>query len=684
MQQLAGLDAQTGCLDVRPARKRKTSARRKVTVRLSEGVCSRLDVASNRPGVGKSMLVEAALEHFMNPAPSTDALLRESLDHMHDRFDRLERDMRMIAETVALHARYQLTVMPPLSESRQREAIVLGDERFKVLAEQVDRRVREGLPLMQETIHRLNSDSDQATSERPTHHSMPAHDDSGAGSDPRDLARTQPASAKTGPGDRGFAEYPNTRAGRAKAASDEEPREAENSDPEPTIERLETSCGKALSKWRLILAVFLPFAAGYYLSYLFRTINASVSPVLASEFGLGAAETGLLASVYFLVFAGAQIPIGVLLDRYGPRRVQSVLLVIALGGATLFGNADSFAELLAGRALIGLGVAASLMAGLKAIVVWFPRDRIAFVNGGMIMLGSLGAVTATAPTDWLLNWIGWRSLFEVLTIATLATAGVIYFAVPESNGGTKRSAPSGKALSLRSIFSDPRFLRIAPLSATCIGSSWAMHSLWAASWLADVEGFDRQSVTNQLFMMAVGISVGALLLGTLADRLRKRGIATDVLLAAFGALFMVAELALILRVPLPSILPWSAISVVGAATVLSYAVIADYFPIEIAARANGALNLLHFGWAFATQYGIGLIINQWTPQDGHYPLAAYQAAFGISLALQVLAMLWFAVPWISSFASYVSFSFVSPDAQPALVPATADRSVPEPSQEVDW
>ena len=295
------------------------------------------------------------------------------------------------------------------------------------------------------------------------------------------------------------------------------------------------------------------------------------------------------------------------------------------------------------------------MAGLKAIVMWFPRNRVAFVNGGMIMLGSLGAVTATAPTDWLLTWFGWRSLFELLTIATLAVAGLIYFAVPECNEGSKRPVPSGKPLTLRSIFSDPRFLRIAPLSATCIGSSWAMHSLWAASWLADVEGFDRQGVINQLFTMAIGISLGALLLGTLADRLRKRGISAEPLLAMFGALFMLAELALIMRVPLPSILPWSIVSVVGAATVLSYAIIADYFPVKIAARANGALNLLHFGWAFAVQYGIGLIVNQWAPQDGHYPLDAYQTAFGFSLALQFAALLWFTVPWLRSFVRFILF-----------------------------
>ena len=113
-------------------------------------------------------------------------------------------------------------------------------------------------------------------------------------------------------------------------------------------------------------------------------------------------------------------------------------------------------------------------------------------------------------------------------------------------------------------------------------------------------------------------------MGTIADRLRKRGIATEVLLAALGALFILAELALVLRVPLPSVLPWSVVSIVGAGTVLSFAIIADYFPVEIAARANGALNLLHFGWAFVVQYGIGLIVGQWSTQDGHYPVVAYQ------------------------------------------------------------
>ena len=162
MQQLADLDTQRERVDVRSSRKRKAPPRRKVTVRLSETVCNRLDVASERPGVGKSMLIEVALAQFLDPTPSREAVLIERLEDMHARFDHLERDMRVIGETVALHARYHLAVVPPLPQSHQREATVVGDERFRILAEQVDRRVREHRPLMQETINRLNAEHEQS------------------------------------------------------------------------------------------------------------------------------------------------------------------------------------------------------------------------------------------------------------------------------------------------------------------------------------------------------------------------------------------------------------------------------------------------------------------------------------------------------------------------------------------
>ncbi|WP_439406645.1 MFS transporter [Bradyrhizobium sp. DASA03076] len=434
----------------------------------------------------------------------------------------------------------------------------------------------------------------------------------------------------------------------------------------------------------MIGCVFFPFVAGYYLSYLFRTINTLISGQLSADLGLDAANLGLLTSVYFLVFAGAQIPIGTLLDRFGPRRVQSALLLLAGGGAALFGAASDFKALLFARAMIGIGVSAAAMAGLKAIVTWFPRERVALANGYMIMLGALGAVTATTPTQWLLPYTGWRGLFELLALATFAAALLIFWAVPEA-ARPQATLPAGVKLS--AIYKNRRFWRIAPLSASCIGSAWSLQALWAASWLTNVEGLDRESSITQLFIMALGISAGALLLGTLADRLRRRGIGSEVLFAAVTALFVVAELSLILRLPLPSLLPWLVISIVGAATVLSYAILAEYFPRELTGRANAGLNVLHFGWCFIVQYGTGLILDQWSIQDGHYPIIAYQVAFASAVGVQILALGWFLIPWLGLLGRRVGKFFLREHAtntDPAEISVTsAEAGVLEPEDE-EW
>ena len=262
-----------------------------------------------------------------------------------------------------------------------------------------------------------------------------------------------------------------------------------------------TCAGRAVA-WRPIALVFLPFAAGYYLTYLFRTINALIAGHLTADLGLGAADIGLLTSVFFLSLAAVQLPLGILLDRYGPKRVQIMLLPIAAFGALLFGSANSFPTLMIARALIGIGVAGSLMSGLKAIVLWFPRERIPLANGCFITLGALGAVTATAPAEALLATIGWRGLFELLAIASAACALLINLLATDAPL-RRSSANASHPTCLKSIYCDNRFWRLAPLSATCIGSAWALHGLWAAPWLRDVEGLDQSAVVQRLFVMAV-------------------------------------------------------------------------------------------------------------------------------------------------------------------------------------
>jgi MFS family permease len=395
-----------------------------------------------------------------------------------------------------------------------------------------------------------------------------------------------------------------------------------------------------------ILLVFLPFAAGYYLSYLYRTINALIATQLSTSMQLGASELGLLTAVYFLSFAAVQLPIGVALDRYGPRRVQGGLLLVAAVGAALFASAESLALLIVGRALIGLGVAGALIGGLKALVLWFPKERLPLYNGCFVMIGALGAVTATAPAETLVDAMGWRGFFALLAAATAGCAAGILVLWPEGARLPPRSSRGFVGLKL--IYADPRFWRLAPLSTLCISTAWALQGLWAAPWLADVQRLDRPAIVRHLLVMALALCAGAFLFGIAADRLRRLGVRTQALLASLGAAFTAALLALVLQLPVSSYLVWAAVASVGAATVLSYSILAEYFPSEITGQATAALNIFHIGGAFVLQYAFGLVIGMWGSKGGHYPPAAYQTAFALILVPQLLALAWFvATEWLT-------------------------------------
>src|SRR5262249_25558704 len=138
---------------------------------------------------------------------------------------------------------------------------------------------------------------------------------------------------------------------------------------------------------------------------------------------------------------------------------------------------------------------------------------------------------------------------------------------------------------LREIYADSRFWRLAPLSATTIGTAWALQGLWAAPWLSDVEGLDRAALVHHLLPMAVALSIAALFPVIFVTILLRRNIQPQAVFGAVAALFIAMEVALILRWPLPSYLPWCFVAAVGAATILSYAIVADYFPKELAGRA---------------------------------------------------------------------------------------------------
>jgi sugar phosphate permease len=390
---------------------------------------------------------------------------------------------------------------------------------------------------------------------------------------------------------------------------------------------------------RTVFLIFVPFAAGYFLSYFFRTINALICGTLIAEFRLGAHEIGLLTSVYFLS-AIIQLPLGVMVDRYGPRRVQSALLLVAAAGAALFAAGGGLWTLVLGRTLLGIGAGSALISGFKAIVLWFPRERLALVNGCFVMLGACGAITATVPAQTLLASIGWRGLFELLAVITALCGIVTFVVVPEPSV----VVPRWGSMNLRAVFSDHRFWRLAPLSTMCISTAWALQGLWATPWLQDVEGLGASAIVSHLFVMAVALSAGSLLLGICANVMRHRGMQARDVLASATLLFVTVEIALVTGVPVSSFALWSIIASLGGASVLTYAILADYFPPAVIGQANAALSTCHIAGAFALQYGFGFVVDRWAGVGGHYPPVAYRTAFVLVIVLQIAALAWFALP----------------------------------------
>lgn len=234
--------------------------------------------------------------------------------------------------------------------------------------------------------------------------------------------------------------------------------------------------GVAPGRALLIVRVFLPFALGYFLSYLYRTVNVVIGPNLVDELGFDAGGLGLLTSAYFIAFAAAQLPLGFFLDSHGPRRTEVVLLIVAAAGALVFSFSEGLWGLMLGRAMIGFGVAACLMAAFKAMVEWFPADKLPMANGFIMASGGLGALTATAPTQFLVAEVGWRYGFVALAIATLVAALILWTVVPEPERTRETGGESGGVVKrfggLRQIYGNLAFWRIAPITALSRARSW--------------------------------------------------------------------------------------------------------------------------------------------------------------------------------------------------------------------
>ncbi len=393
------------------------------------------------------------------------------------------------------------------------------------------------------------------------------------------------------------------------------------------------------------LPLYACFAAAYVLSYTYRTVNAVISPDLTAELGISASSLGLVTSVYFVAFASMQVPCGILLDRYGPRRVEPALLVVAALGAAAFAAANTLPGLTAARALIGAGVAVCLMAPLKAIATWYPRERQPSLGGWMMFAGGVGALLSTTPLAAALNVMSWREIFVVLAAATLAAAIAIAWVVPDTPHEMRAAAAQGAWRGVKLVYRHPRLWWIAPITGLGNGSLMAIQGLWSVPWMIEVNGYTRAEAADHLLAMGLTTLAGYAFVAMASTRLARRGIAPrHLVIAGYG--LQVAMLALIVTSVVPfTYLLWALYGLTAAVNILGYLLLTEGFARDLAGRASTAINLVMFSTTFAVQWGIGAVADAMRIGFGLNLAGGLRVAFALVLAAEALAYLWFALQW---------------------------------------
>jgi predicted MFS family arabinose efflux permease len=326
------------------------------------------------------------------------------------------------------------------------------------------------------------------------------------------------------------------------------------------------------------------------------------------------------------------------MDRFGPRKVNATLLLVAAVGGAWFAHAETAAGAMAARALIGVGVSVALMSSLTAFVLWYPAARLSTMNAIAFSVGIVGAMTVTVPLELLLRVWPWRQAFMLIVGATVIVSLLLWFWVPERSARPRGETIREQIAALVVLIRDPAFLRLA----VCLGASQcaaiALTTLWIATWLRDVAGYSGAEVARGLLAVNAAMIAGYLLFGRVADQLQTRGRSALPLLAGGVA---AASLCLALLIAgVKSVVLWCVFAAASTAVVLGYSILSRRYPTAMAGRANTAINVFAFVGSFAGQWGIGAVLDRW-PQSTHgYAPEAYPWALAMVWAVQLAGLAW--------------------------------------------
>ena len=374
--------------------------------------------------------------------------------------------------------------------------------------------------------------------------------------------------------------------------------------------------------------IMLVLCAGYTVSQFLRTSLGVLSPNLMHDFNINPNNMGLLGGVFFLSFAIFQIPAGILIDKYGPRKVMSSVIIFAVLGSIIFALSNSFYILLIGRVLMGLGCSICLMGSLVLITRWTDSDQFSKLAGIILAVGGIGGLLATTPLSYFSELFGWRLSFWLAAAVTFCVMVLYYFILEDRKNDLilNRSNETVSLKNLLFILKERNFKFMIPMSLMSYSSLVVILGLWGAPYLKDIHGLDTVERGKILMLMAISWNIGSFVFGRLRSIFGNYK--NVVIFGATGVIILLFILSIITEIN--SIYLYILFCILGFFGAFSVALISHYqvlFDKEYMGRALSTANFFNFGGVFFVQWLTGKIIYLMGGDSTGAPIEAYRLAF---------------------------------------------------------
>ncbi|WP_367281163.1 MFS transporter [Sneathiella sp.] len=364
---------------------------------------------------------------------------------------------------------------------------------------------------------------------------------------------------------------------------------------------------------RRALYIFLICATLFGLGQFHRMSGAVLMLPISVDIGIAVESLGIAAAALFFASALVQVPIGMALDRFGPRIVIPSITVFAILGSFLLASASDLQEVITARILIGLGYSVTMMASYVLFAKWFPPAKFATMASWLMAFSSIGAIMSSAPLAYAIELYGWRLPFIFIAGITLLAVLVGIFVIrdhpPEYSEHADKPATFGQSIrGYWEVLRHPRFFYLLAMGFVAYGPAAALLGMWGGPYLEDTFGLDGFERGQILLLMTIVVPVGALFFGPLDRIFKSRKMI--VICAVSTELMAFVILGLVENIPLWAV---TALFVYISFVQQYYVVLAAHcrnsFPDHLVGRANSTLNLISitgvgfmqslYGWVLA-------------------------------------------------------------------------------------